>query len=391
MSESSAKSNGLFHYLNIVWLSYGLSCCELKSPTQKIILLIIRIVTHVCFIQQIVGSLFGIRNITSLYPTIYFSKTYLLYVIMSNRLALTVAEVLAFSNKFLSPKSRAKLIRLEKCLLILFVIWTIVNILASVANLTLVAVNSDRKAASYDTLNYWIETPSGVTVGSITYIVIFSLITVHFVDGIIIPTALTYGYLVMIVWTLKKEFLVLASDKWTPKRRLRLILTEINSVQDAIEKRLNAVPLLLFAVIFLNAAAVVTSFSAEARLEKGAHLGSSNVPKEESKVVKYVVYWIFELGIGVPVLVIPFLINWVNDKLRERFTILKNNLIKSEVETRGPCDYQMEKLIGEIENNLLLKFTGFSMFTLNREFVLGFISSLLTYIVLLLQISENDN
>ena len=93
--------------------------------------------------------------------------------------------------------------------------------------------------------------------------------------------------------------------------------------ETGIEKQLNVLPFIIFAIIFFNATSVVIVFCHETRRLKDTalsfvHFNNASVG-EEIGLTKYIIYWAFEFGIGVPVLVIPFLINWIDDQIDERF------------------------------------------------------------------------
>ena len=363
----------------------------------KRILFCIKTFCHFYFIQQILGALTNVvitHDARNIYPAIYFTKTYICFIILSIKLAPLVDGVSTFTNTFLCDQIHKKLIRMERFCFYFFIVWTIIFSSISSINQLFSVTNSNDGTAGFDLINYWIPTSTGLSVVSVSYVIIFSIFNLHLVDGIIIPTTLIYGYFVIIIYFMKDAFFQELERRTNSIRSLRIKWNEINTIRDRIEKQLNVLPFIVFAIIFFNATSVVIVFCHETRRLKDTALSfvhfNNASAGEEISLTKYIIYWAFEFGIGVPVLVIPFLINWIDDQIDERFKSIRNDFIRNDTTGQGSFDhYQMEKLIAEMKPSLKLNLTGWSMFELDKMLVLGFVSSLLTYSVLFLQLSES--
>lgn len=395
--SQEVKIRRLFHYQNLIWFSYGVSCFEIKSTVIRRILFCIKTFSHFYFIQQILGALTNViltHDARNVYPAIYCTKTYICFIILSVKLTPLVDEVSTFTNTFLCNEVHKKLIRLERFCFYFFIVWTIIFSSISFINQLVNVINSNDGTAGFDLINYWIPTFTGLSVASLSYIIILSIFNLHLVDGIIIPITLTYGYFVIIIYFIKDAFFQELEHRTSSVRSLRIKWNEINKIRDRIEKQLNVLPFIIFAIIFFNATSVVIVFCNETHRLKDTALSFVNLENasigEEISQTKYIIYWAFEFGIGIPVLVIPFLINWIDDQIDEKFKSIRNDFIRNDTTGRGSFDhYQMEKLIAEMQPSLKLHLTGWSMFELNKMLVLGFVSSLLTYSVLFLQLSES--
>lgn len=395
--SQEVKIRRLFHYQNLIWFSYGVSCFEIKSKVIRRILFCIKTFCHFYFIQQILGALTNVvlnHDVRNIHPTIYFTKTYICFIILSIKLTPLVDEVSIFTNTFLCNEVHKKLIRMERFCFYIFIVWTIIFFSLSSINQLVNVINSNDGTAGFDLLNYWIPTSAKLSVVSVSYTIIFSAFNLHLVDGIIIPITLIYGYLVIIIYFMKDAFFQELEHRTSSIRSLRIKWNEINAIRDRIEKQLNVIPFIIFAIIFFNATSVVIVFCHETLRLKNTALSFVNLNNasvgEEISQTKYIIYWAFEFGIGVPVLAIPFLISWIDDEIDERFKSIRNDFIRNDTTGRGSFDhYQMEKLIAEMKPSLKLHLTGWSMFELDKTLVLGFVSSLLTYSVLFLQLSES--
>lgn len=100
--------------------------------------------------------------------------------------------------------------------------------------------------------------------------------------------------------------------------------------------------------------------------------------------IRKIVLWSFELGFAIPILVLPFLISWIQKKLNSHFEAIQLQLIHN-LETIS----KLVPLIDEVKSNLNMNLTGWGMFKLNKELVLAFLGSIITFSVLFLQLTQS--
>ena len=83
------------------------------------------------------------------------------------------------------------------------------------------------------------------------------------------------------------------------------------------------------------------------------------------------------------ILIFIFFIEWVNKEARNLLLKLRKSINKMPV-----SDPDIEVLLTEIESNIDFVATGWSLFTLNKGFILSFLSALISFSVLFVQLAE---
>jgi len=83
------------------------------------------------------------------------------------------------------------------------------------------------------------------------------------------------------------------------------------------------------------------------------------------------------------ILIFIFFIEWVNKEARNLLLKLRKSINKMPV-----SDPDIEVLLTEIESNIDFVATGWYLFTLNKGFILSFLSALISFSVLFVQLAE---
>ena len=204
---------------------------------------------------------------------------------------------------------------------------------------------------------------------------------------------LIYCYLAYLISVIKNSFLdQLTKSQVVPIKELKIIWFEIVALRNHFEASLSLVPFLALANVFMNATFVVCNFLGskhsmagvdEKQITNETLIGGDESVQMDAEIRK-IVQWSFELGFAIPVLVIPFLISWIQKKLNSHFEAIQLQLIHN-LETNP----KLASLIDEVKSNLDMNLTGWGMFKLNKELVLAFLGSIITFSVLFLQLTQS--
>lgn len=84
------------------------------------------------------------------------------------------------------------------------------------------------------------------------------------------------------------------------------------------------------------------------------------------------------------ILIVIFSIEWVNNKAKLRLVKLKKVILKSRI-----SDPEVELLLQEVSYSVEFVATGWSFFTLNKRFILSFLSALISFSVLFVQLIDS--
>ena len=205
---------------------------------------------------------------------------------------------------------------------------------------------------------------------------LFCSLIVHLTDAMNIGAVFVYCYLAFVLNSIQSSFLDYVSKKKTTIKEFRIIWTEIISMKDSLKENLNAIPLLAMAILFQNAVTLVVVFS---------NAGSKRSPENSgSRTVQLATYWAFEVGIAIPILAMPFLVSWINKNMKSSVKSWQRRVISEE----DGHDPDFEMLMDEIRSNLDFSLTGYGMFRLEKELVLAFLSTVVSFSVLFMQLTK---
>lgn len=147
--------------------------------------------------------------------------------------------------------------------------------------------------------------------------------------------------------------------------KLRLAWQEILDIRNDFEKLFSFYPLLWHAVLFRRCMHYITSFN--------------KLRFELSWQLLVVSYWMMSKAIYT--FSVLYTISDVNSNLQDMFATFQRQVI-----TLGE-NYHRQLLVQDIERTLLVKFSGGGLFDLNKNLVLGFVSALVSFSVLFIQLS----
>lgn len=85
------------------------------------------------------------------------------------------------------------------------------------------------------------------------------------------------------------------------------------------------------------------------------------------------------------ILIVIFFIDWVNHQARLRLDKLKGKVLMMSLKNSN----EVEHLLQEMSDSVEFVATGWSMFTLNKTFILSFLSALISFSVLFMQLTAN--
>ena len=370
----------LFSRLDCIWASHGISCLPFKSASKRRVLCAIRISTHLFIIQHLIGistNVIVTGDLRNILMVIYVSCCYMAYFIMAYKLEGAVNEIATYGNRFLTVKVRRHLLKIELYAAIGYIIWFTIYFLTYVVNHASTAFGSSNETENFDRLNYWIAVPKESITLTMIYNSVFCSLIVHMTDAMNIGAAFVYCYLAFVINSIQSSFIDCVSKRKMTIKELRIVWREVISVKDSLEGNLNAIPLLAMAILFQNAVTLVLVFS---------HDDSKSSPDNSgSRAVQLATYWAFEVGIAIPILVMPFLVSWIDKNMRSRFTSLQKRVII----IYARHDPEFEVLMDEIRSNLDFGLTGYGMFRLEKELVLPFLSSIVSFSVLFMQLTNS--
>ena len=369
----------LFLYQDYIWASHGISCHPNKSIKKERALAVLRILTHVYLIQHVTGAIANVistGDLRNLFPTLKIGGSYFMYIVIASKLTDAVEEITNFGDNFLNFETKRRLIRIEFHSLVCYIIWFMINVFYGIANQTVFVLDPNNQTANFDRINYWTVPPKDSFILTTIYNSFFSLLLVHFMDSLLIAAVFVYCYLAFVIYTTKGSFLDCVLKKKTLIKECRIVWSEIIAVEDTLERSLNTIPLIAMATLFQNAVSTVVVFCDADSRRASEH---SNF-----RAIKLAIYWAFEIGIAIPILFMPFLVSWIENELKNRFKSLQRKAIREK-----ELDTELPLLIEEIKSNLEMNLTGYRMFKLNQELVLAFFSSVISFSVLFMQLTNS--
>ena len=368
------KTPKLFSYLDYIWASHGIPCLAAKSKRWTRVLCAIKIFNHLFLIQHLIGPIVNVittGDLRNVFPTFYIFFSYLTYVIMSSKLRKIVDQIISFGNRLLTSKNKRHLIGVERYSLVCFIVWQVLYTSNSFAYQVVIWFGNG--TANFDRINYWIDPPESSFVLSIIYDLFFSFSVVHVSDAQLVAAVMVYCYLAYVIYKIQASFLDYVMNERTTIRKFRIIWTEIVAIKDALEEDLNSIPLITIVVLFQNFVTVVVVFSATSKAGSSAN-----------QTLKQLIYWAFQILIAIPILFTPFLVSWINKKINDRFKSVQKKMVIEGLET----DTESVLLMEDIKSSLDLNLTGYGMFKIDKELILPFFSSVITFSVLFMQMTK---
>lgn len=151
-------------------------------------------------------------------------------------------------------------------------------------------------------------------------------------------------------------------------RSLRILWHEMRGIKDRFTNSSSLIPLLWMGNIFFK------SFSNGVAIRYNVMNGSSTSTFSLILNYWYLVEEIFH------VLVIILYIDRVNGKAQVELLQFRRECLERE------RSQEVELLYQDLKESILIQVTGWSMFTLNKEFVLSFISALISFSILFIQL-----
>lgn len=366
----------LLSYQDYIYASHGVSCQPYKSITKRRLFGFIRIFIHFYLCQQIIGAssnVISTGDLRNIFLVFYNILCYLTYLFMSFKLDAIVNEITSFGDRFLTVEVKRNLIKIELYSLIAYIIWFIIYFLIGVTDRTIMTFYSNNETANFDKLNYWIPAPNGddYPIFAMIYMFFFLFLTFHLTDAMVVSSVFVYSYLAFLIFKFKLAFLDYVIKKKTTIKEFRIIWNEVIIMKDGLEDNLNVIPFLSIATLFFNTVTIVVVFC------KG--------DATDGVLSRTIIYWAFEIGIGIPILSMPFLVSWMQKKLRDHLKRVQKKIIR-EYSSPEP---ELVSLMDEIQSNLDMNLTGYGMFKLNKELVLAFVSSVISFSVLFMQLIQN--
>ena len=294
---------------------------------------------------------------------------------MSFKLDAIVNEITSFGDRFLTVEVKRNLIKIELYSLIAYIIWFTIYLSIGVTNQTIMTFYSDNETVNFDKLSYWIPTPNGddYPISTMIYILFFMFLTFHLADAMVVSSVFVYSYLAFLIFKFKLAFLDYVIKKKTTLKEFRIIWNEVINMKDDLEDNLNTIPFLSIATLFLNTVFIVVIFC------KG--------DATDGALSRTIIYWAFEIGLAIPILSMPFLVSWMQKKLRDHLKRVQKKIIREY--DSSSSESELASLMDEIKSNLCMNLTGYGMFKLNKGLVLAFISSVISFSVLFMQLTQN--
>lgn len=366
----------LFSYQDYIYASRGISCQPYKSITKRRLFGFIRIFTHFYLCQQIIGAssnVISTGDLRNIFPVFFNILCYLIYLFMSFKLDAIVNEITSFGDRFLTAEVKRNLIKIELYSLIAYIIWFIIYLSIGVTNQIIMTFYFNNETVNFDKLSYWTPTPNAddSPIFTMIYILLFMFLTFHLADAMIVSSVFVYSYLAFLIFKFKLVFLDYVIKKKTTIKEFRIIWNEIIDMRDDLEDNLNTIPFLSIAMLFFNTISIVVIFS------KG--------DATDGALCRTISYWAFEIVLAIPILSMPFLVSWMQKKLRDHLKKIRKKITREY----SSSESELASLMDDIKSNLDMNLTGYGMFKLNKEFVLAFISSVISFSVLFMQLTQN--
>lgn len=312
---------------------------------------------------------------TDIFELLYNMLTYLCYMVVVFKFQKVVTSIITFAEQILDSEQKLFNIKIEKIVLITYSICVIIEYINNLAYHTIDIFNPTNITNHFDELSYFIPKPQYPISVALLYVMISLIPLTLSLSGALLIPVIIYSYLVYVIYAVKYSFIGKVFKKETSVNELKLIWLQILKMKRKLEENLNTIPFLAMSIVFMNATTNVVVFGTPTKEDKRDKINS---------YVQSTSQWMYEIIIAIPIMAIPIFISWTETRLKSRLHSIKLKLMhKSEMTT------EIETLISEVEPNLEMNLTGYKMFKLNKEFILGFISSIITFSVLLLQLTQS--
>lgn len=369
----------LYHYVGYISSSHGIPCSDIK-PIKKWSLILIQIISHLYFGQQIFGifmDAFLTKDWKGALFTSYYIFCYICFIYASINLRETVEGIINFAERFLLSEMKRHLVKIEMALLLAYFIWFLFFASLSFTYRSVYVYYPDAKLGTASDFNKhysMIPVPKDIIWASFINIILASFHG-HIADEV--GYVIIYCYLVYLIYVIKGSYLdYLLKRDAKCYRDFRLIWTEIIILRNSLEKNMSVVPFLAMTTLFVNATSVVVIYFKSDADQK-------QVSYQEQ--IRTGVQCAFEIGLAIPILIMPFFVSRIQMALFGKFDDFNQKIIHRSKEKNS----ELASLMEEIKTNLDMNLTGWGMFNLKKEFVLGFISSVITFSVLLLQLTQS--
>lgn len=369
----------LFRYLNIISSLQGVSLVEDNSKFKRHIFNFISIFTHLYFWQKIIGALFRVivkEEKFRLFAFLFASFSYICFTVVSYQLKHIVNEFINYSDNYLRSKDKRKLIKAEIICLICFTLCLIFIFLIQMTLRTIHIINPEKETNSTSLASYWITVPDDPPILSFIWHLILTVIDVPVSQGYLIGSVMIYSYLVYVMYVFKISLInQLMINRLPNVGEIRNIWFQIINIKNIFEDKFNKIPFAATSLIFADITVVVLILSSYNKEQE------SNF-SFNTKIIN-VFNWLFEISIGIPIVTVPILVSYLDRKLKTKCDSIQLNFIRN-----SRMNQEFNQLFDDIKSNLDMNLTGYGMFKLNKELVLGFMSSAVTFSVLFLQLTQ---
>lgn len=187
-----------------------------------------------------------------------------------------------------------------------------------------------------------------------------------------IPSMVTYAVCVYMIGLCREQFFAQSEAVQSTPRLLRDRWALIKRVTNTFDSAFSPIPMLWYANFFMTCAAYVVS--------------TCNPNNRHPNVVIVVANWL-QLSMNFLMSVaIVLLINHFNERARDQLVVLESHVngVKSSFLMESEC------LRMDIKQNVEFSLTGWQLFVVNKEFVLSFISTTITFSTMFLQMASSQ-
>ena len=328
---------------------------------------------HFYALQNISGAVHDLivtSNARVLFMLFYYIFNYISFLAISYKLTPVVSAVIDIGDRILSTSSKRHLIRKELFCVILYFALIILTIINDMIYRSVEIFNPSNVSVEVDSVNHWVSlNASSKSVSFFCKLIIVSMNQVT--QGCMIGSAIIYCYLVYVMFIIRKSFVHCIVYKKKNVNELKLIWNEVINLEHKLESNLNIIPFVAISILFVDVTAVVVIFCQPKKNFNQEFLFNSKIQQ--------ITHWVYELIIATPVLAMPVIVSWTEQKL-----IIEIDSSRNHVMATGA-----EALFIDVKSNVEMKLTGFGFFKLNQELILSFVASVITFSVLLLQLSQS--
>ena len=380
-SRNKMSTPKIFKYQNYIALSYGFSCFEEKSVIKKIILHIIKLCSSLYIIQEVVGTIvviFSDKGKGLIFPLLFNILSYLCFVVIFFKLRKVVESFSNFEKHSLNPSRKQSLSKFDLVLFVCYIVVVILLIIIETAYHTITIFHPENDTFVFERRNYWINEPQSSVSYQFLYRFLFSILNVMFSQSYLSGSVFILFHLINILNAIYRSFFDRIIKNKDRIKELRLKWLQIKKLKNDLEDNLNLIPFLTSATLFLDVTATVTIFN-QSYDHEFLQIDLFNLK------FRYFTQWAVDFIIAVNILSVLILVSRVEKRLSRHLDIIEYVLYRDHEISPG-----FESFISEVRTNLDMNLTGYGMFKLNKEFVLGFISSVITFSVLVLQLTQKS-